>query len=101
MYITHKVGVHAVCLAAAEVLSEWLKPSMALWMIDCFGVAAARRFEALSIACDRAVTECTGQDSHQCLSRLKQNLFLAFLQLQYSVRSKRQRSYHIAYVPHT
>ncbi|KAL3146191.1 hypothetical protein ABBQ32_002897 [Trebouxia sp. C0010 RCD-2024] len=49
---------HAVLLA--EVLSEWLKPSMHLWMIDCFEVAAAHRFEALSIACDRAVTECTG-----------------------------------------
>ena len=45
----------------AEVLSQQLKPSMSLWMTDCFEVAAACRFEALSIACNRAVTGTTGQ----------------------------------------
>ena len=59
---THRSSVYTqFALAAAEVLSEWLKPSMALWMSACFEVAAARRFEALSIACERGVTGCTGQ----------------------------------------
>ena len=48
-------------LCAAEVASQHLKPSMSVWMTDCFEAAAACRFEALSIACDRAVTGTTGQ----------------------------------------
>ena len=52
---------HTTWVGAAEVLAEQLKPSMSVWMADCFEVAAAGRFEALSIACDRAVRGGTGR----------------------------------------